>query len=222
MWPLIHWKRQPSTQCVCVCKRLSPFCPFSTVLHHYFLLCLQPHPDYEFQTNLNRQISSTHSEPQVHICQLTNTFVQNTYLSVSLQSCDMARHDSVIEYVHRWACVSVCVLRNITGMLCGATVALSDLWEWKTSCKRRCESVTSEVGASFLTRSFSWKVLLAVLLLHTRPAKVRTNVIEVFKKEVGGVALLQHVVFLTMDGSPWKCLMEGGEIHNFFKNIHSF
>ncbi len=118
--------------------------------------------------------------------------------------------------------VGVCVLRNLTGMLCGETVALSDLWEWKTTCKRRCESVTSEVGASFLTRSFSWKVLLAVLLLHTRPAKVRTNVIEVFKKEVGGVALLQHVVFLTMDGSPWKCLMEGGEIHNFLKNIHSF
>lgn len=56
--------------------------------------------------------------------------------------------------------------------------------------------MTSEVGGSFLTRSFSWKVLLAVLLLHTRPAKVRTSVIEVFQREVGGVVLLQHVVFL--------------------------
>ncbi len=191
MSPLIHWKRQPSAQrvCVCVylCKRLSPFCSFSTVLHHYYFLRLQLHPHYEFQTNLNRQITSTHSEVSlslhVLIFQLTNTYVQNTYLSVSFQSCDMTRHDSVIEYMHRWACVSVC---SETSLEC--CVALSDLWEWKTTCKQRCESVTS---ASFLTRSFSWKVLLAVLLLHTRPAKVRTSVIEVFKREGGGVALLQ-------------------------------
>lgn len=114
-------------------------------------------------------------------------------------------------------CTDECVHRNITGMLCGATVALSDLWEWKTTCKRICESVTSKVGASFLTRSYSWKLLLAVLTLHTCPAKVGTSTIEVFKKEVGGVALLQHAIFLTMDVSLWKCLMEGGEIHNFFK-----
>lgn len=35
--------------------------------------------------------------------------------------------------------------KNI-GMLCEATVVLSDLGEWKTECKQVCVNVTSEVG----------------------------------------------------------------------------
>lgn len=86
-----------------------------------------------------------------------------------------------------------------------------------------CASVTSEVGlahiASFLIRSFSWKVLLAVLLLHTcllRYTSVGFQEGGRWTRVIAACDIFNHGCFSK------EMFNEGREDSQLFKNIDTF